>query len=181
MQYTKISLVMKLDNLDGNHGATNGIKLSCFRVGFTKPLTQFMPSAIRPAEGSHIGNFRTHCVYGAVQLLWLISIGMFDTTLRSLWLLSIYRTRLEGTIVINASYTDGRNSSLSDISMSRVLAKELGFPRFSGLFPKQMRIILILSIMVSLGQSHKLRSMKVSYSFPCALQIEEIYFSNGRL
>lgn len=60
---------MKLDNLDGNHGATKGIKLSCFRVGFTKPLTQFMSSAVRPDEGNHIVNFRAHCVYGAVQLL----------------------------------------------------------------------------------------------------------------
>lgn len=70
---------MELDNLDGNHRATKkGIKLSCFRVGFTKPLSQFMPSAIRPDEGNHIVNVKTHCVYGAVQLLWLISIGIFD-------------------------------------------------------------------------------------------------------
>lgn len=59
--------------MERNHGATKGIKLSCFCVGFTKPLTQFMPSVIRPDERNHIVNFKNHCVYGAVQLL------IFDT------------------------------------------------------------------------------------------------------
>lgn len=47
------------------------------------------------------------------------------------------------------------------------------------LLPKQMKMTLILPIMGSLRWSHKMRFMKVFNQFLCALQIEEIHFSNN--